>query len=103
MANKFTFKKVKKEGRYRSFDLTNTTKIKLNKKKVGYISSKGVFKDKQWIIHLMVKKERTTEHPAPFKWMILKKRCKSEEEARNFLNENFEIINKEIDLYLIEE
>ena len=96
---KFTFKKHRATGRYRSFEL-DYTDIKLNKKVVGSISES---RDRKWKerygIGFMLKKERTGKDPAPFKWTRLKKRFANENEARQFIKDNEEAIQKQFDLY----
>lgn len=91
----FTFKKAIKTGAYRSFDL-DYTDIKIKRKVVGYISEN---RDMIYRVGFAIKKEKTTEDPAPFKWRFLKKTFSSEQEARDFVNKKFTEIIETFDLY----
>lgn len=84
---KFTFKKV---GSNRPW-LKNYIDVKLNKKIVGYISN-GKIKFK-------IKKKRTEENPAPFKWVIIKRDFDSDELAKEWIRENNDKIQKQLDLH----
>ena len=92
---KFTFKKTIREGQYRSFEKDHTT-IKLNKKEVGYISEvePGLYR-----AYFAVKKERTKEDPAPFKWIYIRKVFESEKAAREFIKENNDKIQTNLNLH----
>jgi len=93
---RFTFKKTIHEGRYRSFEQDHTT-IKLNKKEVGYIQQEretGLYR-----ISLAIKREKTEENPAPFRWIHLKKKCNSEKEARELIKKGETEIQRIYDLY----
>jgi glutamine synthetase adenylyltransferase len=82
---KFTFKTEKPTGRYRAFD-SDDHHIKLNKKRVGSIV------DGEWTIRLMVLKSDINEDGNPnckWKWITLKKKSASLQEAKDWLNENF--------------
>ncbi len=97
---KFTFKKTIHAGRYRSFELDHTA-IKIKGKEVGSISEGR--KDRLYEIRLAVKKLRTLEEPANFRWICLKKRCNSEPEAREFLRKYEKEIQEIHDLYSFED
>jgi hypothetical protein len=88
----FTFKTDKPTGKYKSFSKP-THIIKLNKIWVGNINPIPPYK-----IGLMVTKETIMEDGNPnctWKWIRLKKESSSLEEAKTFLNNNFQkIIDK---------
>jgi hypothetical protein len=44
----------------------------------------------------MVPKEITKEYPCPWRWVVLKRQFNSGDDAKTFLNENFEQISKMI-------
>jgi len=92
---KFTFKKSIKEGQYRSFQKDNTD-IKLEKKVVGriYENEQGTY-----FISFAVKKERTEQDPAPFRWIRLGKVSKTEDEARETVKLFYKEIQKKYDLF----
>ena len=95
---KFTFKKHQRTGRYRCFQL-NHTDIKIGGRMVGQISET---KDEGWRIGFTVKKEVTEKHPAPFRWIFLKKKAQTEENARNIVIGLTEQIQGKFDLYPFE-
>ena len=92
---RFTFKTEKSKGKYRSFYL-DTHYIKFKKKVVGTIS------DRDWHISLMVKKEKSEEDPSPFRWITLKRKSNSLQEAKIWLNEAINLITEKYDLYELE-
>jgi len=101
---KFTFKRHEKKGKYRSFQEDNTD-IKLNKKVVGTIhelshlsKERGKYK-----VLFAVKKEKTKKSPAPFKWARVKQLFPDEESAREWIQNNSEKIQKQLDLYFFED
>jgi len=96
---KFTFKKTIHEGRYRSFEKDHTA-IKLDKKEVGYIQENL---DGSYRISLAVKQIPTKENPAPFRWIHLKKKSKSEKEARELIKRGEAEIQRIYDLYQFED
>ena len=97
---KFTFKKDVPEGPYNSFEM-GSTDIKLKKKVVGHISERRP--DYQWTVSFAIKKEKTKQKPAPFKWIKLIHPFESEKRARKFCQDHAdEIINK-YDLYSFED
>ena len=100
----FTFKKVPRVGRYRSFELDQTM-IKIKKKEVGYLQETRTFSEdgRNWAIRLAVKKEKTSNDPAGFRWITLKYKPKSEEEGREFLKKYFKEITEKYDLYRFED
>ena len=96
---KFTFKKVKKEGRYRSFELDRTI-IKLEGKEVGCIEET---RGDTYIIRFAKKKEKTLESPAPFRWTKLKYRPTTEEAARKYVVEKAKVIQEQLNLFQFED
>jgi hypothetical protein len=97
---KFTFKTNKSTGRYRSF-YSDTHDIKLNKKLIGHIDAKFPF-----AIRFMIIKSNINEDKNPnckWKWILLKQESNSLQEAKNWLNENTELIQKKYNLYLMED
>lgn len=95
---KFTFKTEKSTGSYSSF-FPDTYHIKLNKKKVGSIN------DRDWKIRLMIYKDEnnTDDNPnCPWKWITLIRKSNSLQEAKQFLNDNFDEINAHYKLYQLE-
>ncbi len=94
---KFTFKKAVPVGSYGSFDHTT---IKLNKKRVGYIGEQRDIHT--YKISFAVKKLRSEEDPAPFKWVHLKKTFGSEMDARAFVREHSDAIQDKYDLHFFD-
>jgi hypothetical protein len=97
---KFTFKTIKSTGKYRSFS-SNEHNIKLNKKIVGSIDDELPF-----TIRLMVIKSDINEDKNPncaWKGITLAHKSNSLQEAKNWLNENAELIQKKYNLYLMED
>ncbi len=92
----FTYKKYIPVGRYRSFEPEHHD-IKLNKKVVGHISVNRL--DREFIVSFAIKKESTKEDPAPFKWVMLKTRFKTADEAKEALAGRFTDLVKKLDLY----
>ena len=96
---KFTFKKHKKEGQYRSFQ-KDMTDIKLNKLIVGLISE---YEHGSYRIMFAIKKKKTEDDPAPFKWIRLAKTFINEENARSFIKKHNDTIQVEYNLYQFED
>ena len=94
----FTFKKHKRVGKFRSFELKNTD-IKLSKCGVGLI---GDSHEKGWRISFAIKREKTKENPAPFRWVTLKYKPEDEKDARAFLKKHSHQIQEKYNLYLFE-
>jgi len=91
MIKKFTFKTEKSTGRYRSF-YNNINHIKLNKMCCG-----AILDEKPYKIKLQVMKDDLIEdgnENCKWKWITLKKESQTLQEAKDFLNENFDAINK---------
>jgi len=88
-ANKFTFKKEKKETGLASVGNTNpNTVIKLNKLEVGFIYGPNwQSKDNLWGVRLMKKGLEND-----WQWTKLKAKFDNEPAAREFLNQNFQKI-----------
>ena len=95
---KFTFKKTIPEGRYRSFERDHT-KIKLNKNEVGYITE---IEYNMYKVYFAVKKEKTEKNPASFKWTYITKIFNSEKQAREYVRERNDIIQRALDLHQFE-
>jgi len=96
---KFTFKTIKPVGRYSAFDI-DEIQIKLNKKEVGEISPEKPFE-----IRLAVEKTETVTDNNPnceWKWISLKKKSETLEEAKIFLNEHIESIMNKYTLHQFE-
>jgi len=92
----FTYKKHKKVGRFRSFEM-DYTDIKLNKKIVGSISEISHFLANGGLFRIMFVVERVPDdkNKLDWEWVTLKKKFETENEARGFLGIMFpEIIKK---------
>jgi hypothetical protein len=94
----FTFKTTKSTGRFRSFN-PDLHEIKLNKKVVGSISDSEPYK-----ISLMVKKvvsEGTVDNNVNCGWTMIRFKHESAtlKEAQAWLNEKFDLIIKQNDIY----
>lgn len=92
----FTFKTVKASGRY-SWCFNSNHYIKLNKVVIGSIGDDPPHK-----IRLMVEKADINEdgNPnCPWKWIMLKKESADLQEAKEFLNKNFEAINAKFKIW----
>lgn len=94
----FTFKKHIAVGRYSSFEL-DQTEIKLKKQQVGIIYET---REHLYKIRFAIKKEKTTEDPADFKWIILKGKFNTEEKARGIIKKFSKEIQEKYDLYFFE-
>jgi len=101
---KFTFKKVISTGRYRSFEREQHV-IKLNRKEVGRIYEEQYPKDynHRYAITLAVEKERTDDEPADFRWILLKARFATAQDARDFLSRNCGALNDKYRLHRFED
>jgi len=100
--NKFTFKTTKATGRFRSFS-HDTHDIKLNNKIVGQISDAK--SDIPFDISLIVKKNDINSDGNPncvWKWIRLKKKSNSLQEAKDFLNEHVDSLLAKYNLFPIE-
>lgn len=95
---KFTFKTEKSKGPYSSF-FPCQHYIKLNKKIVGTIT------DDEWKIRLKIYKDENNTDDNPnckWKWITLVRVSSSLQEAKQFLNDNFEAITEKYKLYSTE-
>jgi len=95
---KFTFKTENPTGKYRAF-FDPHIYIKIDKKVCGTIDSRSPFK-----IRLMVIKKDLMEdgnENCIWKWIVLKKKSESIKEAKDYLNENIELIRKQFALYCL--
>ncbi len=84
---KFTFKTIKPTGKWRGFD-KESYHILLNKKQVGLFYNQGEY----WSITFMVMKTETItdDNPnCPWKWIQLKAKPKTLDEAKEFVNSVF--------------
>lgn len=94
---KFTFKTEHPTGRYRSF-YPSYHHIKLKKIEVGSIDDREPHS-----IRLMIVKsdeDKKIEPNCEWKWVTLRAKFTSISEAKEFLNKNFEEINKRWDIYI---
>lgn len=92
----FSFKTEKPTGKWKAFD-KNRHVIKYKKHEVGAIDD-----DKPHKIRLMVMKNETITDNNPncaWKWITLKKDSESLEEAKTFLNQNFDAIVQKYTLH----
>jgi hypothetical protein len=107
---KFTFCQYRPTGKWASFE-SESHDIKLDKLVVGHIqqmvgsSARPVNAelDGKFKVSLAVKKERTEDNPAPFKWVYLKKNFDDAATAKEFLNSNVAKILEMFDLYKFED
>lgn len=93
---KFTFKTEKPQGKW-GWLYSKTHHIKLNKIEVGLID------DGSWIIRLMVLKDDINEDGNPnckWKWVNLKRKNKSLDDAKSFLNNNVDAIKNKFNIYM---
>ena len=96
---KFTFKTEEPTGRYRSFYSANHY-IKLNKKIVGQIVEKAL--GKEWKVKLRIYKDSIHDDNNPnceWIWITLVKSFSSLQDAKQFLNDNFDAIIEKYKLY----
>jgi hypothetical protein len=92
---KFTFRTEKPTGRYRSFGNDGHI-IKIGKNEVGLIA------DESWKIRLMVVKNDPMEDGNPncsWKWITLEKESSSLQEAKDWLNANFDALNNKYKIH----
>jgi hypothetical protein len=69
--------------------------IKIDKKRVGYIGAPNAFSDDYWDIHFSVLKSDTDKpENCPWKWIRLKQKFATEEEARVYVKEHENAITK---------
>jgi hypothetical protein len=100
MANKFTFKKIKHTGKFAWLN-EEEHDIKIGKFKVGSISEKSKhFKDipadQKYSIMLATV---NPEQKSGFSWITIKAKFSNAQEARDFLDKNFEAIITKYELY----
>jgi len=99
---KFTFKKYRPIGRYRSFEPQDNYDIKLNGKMVGNIKED----ERKFTIGFKVNKKDPMEDKNPncsWKFVRLKRKFDSAEEAIEFIKINTEKIQIQFDLYCPDE
>lgn len=90
-ATKFTFKTEAPSGRFRSFE-SNYHQIKLNGHIVGQIADGLPFKVS---LNVMKTETITDKNPnCPWKRISFKREFTSLQEAKDWLNTNFETLNK---------
>jgi hypothetical protein len=104
MKNKFTFKKQPVETGLRSIGYSNpNTDVKFNKHIIGEIVAPcWSSNDHKWFIRFMVRREPTEQWSAEFCWKTIKKRFDTEPEARQYILENSDKLEKE-DLHWFED
>jgi len=96
---KFTFKTTKPTGKYRSF-YSDHHYIKIRKKECGNIDNKPPHR-----IRLMIIKENINENRNPnckWKWISMKRESKTLQEAKDFLNNNIDIILAKYELHFLD-
>jgi hypothetical protein len=97
---KFTFKNSpKKTGLAAVGAGTLNIDIRYAGVEVGYINFNDRWNAKSDLgirIHLMIPRETAPDRPCPWKWVYLSKIFSSGDEAKSYLNENFEKISKMI-------
>ena len=101
---KFTFKTTKATGPYCSF-YSDHHDIKLKRQKVGLIDEENRLDSGSFTIRLMVEKDDIMEDGNPncsWKWIQLKKKSDSLQEAKDFLNEGIDEIMSRYKLHLSE-
>ena len=98
---KFTFKKEPRSTGLAGIGERGLTNIKLDKKEVGYIRERSG--DYKWYICLAIKKEKTKDSPAPFRWISLQEIFYKENDARQWLNDHKDDIQEKYDLYKFED
>ena len=100
-----SFKKQARETGLRSVgNPVPSVDIKINKKVIGYLSAPTwQTKDNKWGINFSVVKPEPDENPnCKWKWIAVKTRFETENEAREFVKENIEAISKRYTLYSLE-
>ena len=88
---KFTFKTEHPTGRYRAFNCCYHY-IKLKKKQVGSISDESPHEIRLMVIKLDIMEDGNPN--CTWKWITLKNKFTSLDEAKKFLNINFTSINE---------
>ena len=91
-----TFKRNKPEGRYRSF-FNVQTDVKLNKRIVGSIQEGDGFNN--WRVSVVVKDDTQN---CGWRFAKLKKIFVNEQEARDWLKENFDEISTKLNVVSID-
>ncbi len=90
-AKKFTFKTNKPTGRFSSFD-NPSHDVKLNGKEVGTINDQAPHKIS---LYVMKTETITDNNPnCPWKRITLKQESTSIQEAKDWLNTNFDLLNR---------
>jgi hypothetical protein len=95
----FTFKIIKPKGKWAAFEDVQIL-ILLKKEEVGYISTSPTHK-----CSLMVVKDDINEDGNPnctWKWITLKTPHETVDDAKRWLNLNFEAINKKYKLHKLQ-
>lgn len=108
----FSFKRDVPEGRWGSFQPQHNYDIKLNKKIVGSIGevrtigSSGKEDEGKFLLRLIVNKKDPMEDKNPncsWRWITLKRRFESAEEAKQFILDNSERLIQQFDLHCLED
>jgi hypothetical protein len=97
---KFTFKNYEKAtGRASVGAGTPSISIRYAGIDVGYITFNNSWNSNRELgirIHFRVPKDPTTDNPCPWKWVFLTRQFVSKDEAKTYLNENFDKLSKMI-------
>ena len=108
---KFTFKNNRSTGRWASFD-PESHLIKLGGHEVGSIgeiaSRRAVTPEEKanvgkFAVRFAVKKEPTTENPAPFKWVKVKRVFDTADQAKEWVVASAEMVLKDLQLHHVNE
>lgn len=95
---KFTFKRDKRDTGLMSITQIPGTTIKIKGKFVGRIN--GPNRERNgWRISFMIVVVPTKEKPAPFRWIMLGKQFATEGLARMYLDDHYETVIKQWELY----
>lgn len=92
---KFTFKTEKPIGPYSVF-YPKHHYVKLKKQKIGFISDINPYRISLKVIKADIMEDKNSN--CSWKWITLKKESKSINEAKEFLNTNFDSLTKKYNL-----
>lgn len=99
MAIKVTFKRHKKEGRFRSFQRTFVD-VKVKRRCIGAITEQ---KNGEFRCAIMVKQPVTKEDPAGWRWLTLSAVFKTEQFARDFFTLRVDEIYAKFNVHELED